>query len=147
MVKRRSRLLRSVEIPTASMADIAFLLIVFFMLTAVYTTHQGLRFQFPKDDPDELNIQPEEAIHIQILGEGVYRVDRVPMTGDELAAYIAEKMRQNPSKPVIIQTMPEVPYAAMVDVFDLLKQLQVKNVSIPTESEIARWRALGYFQD
>ncbi|GAB4229311.1 MAG: biopolymer transporter ExbD [Acidobacteriota bacterium] len=147
MAKRRSRLLRSVEIPTASMADIAFLLIVFFMLTAVYTTNQGLRFQFPKDDPDELNIQPEEAIHIQILGEGTYRVDRVPMTVDELTAYIAEKMRQNPSKPVIIQTLPEVPYAAMVDVFDLLKQLQVKNVSIPTESEIARWRALGYFQD
>ncbi|HOM99793.1 MAG TPA: biopolymer transporter ExbD [Acidobacteriota bacterium] len=146
MAKRRSRLQRAAEVPTSSMADIAFLLIVFFMLTAVYTTNQGLRFQFPKDDPTDLNIQPEEAIHIKVLGEGTYQVDRVPMTRDEMAGYINAKVQENPSKPVIIQTLPEVPYAAMVDVFDLLKQLEVKNVSVPTESEIARWRALGYFQ-
>ncbi|GAB4220217.1 MAG: biopolymer transporter ExbD [Acidobacteriota bacterium] len=128
------------------MADIAFLLIVFFMLTAVFTSTQGLRFQFPKDDPTDLNVQPEEAIHIQIIGEGQFRVDRIPMTLEQVGGYVQSRMQQNPNKPVIIQTLPDVPYFAMVDVFDLLKQLEVKNVSIPTESEIERWRALGYFQ-
>jgi len=143
---RRSRLRSSVEIPTASMADIAFLLIVFFMLTAVFTSTQGLRFQFPKDDPSQLNVQPEEAIHIKIAGEGQFQVDRLAMTMDEMGGYVQSKMSQNPEKPVIIQTEPEVPYHVMIDVFDLLKQLEVKNVSIPTESEIARWRALGFLQ-
>jgi len=143
---RRSRLRRSVEIPTASMADIAFLLIVFFMLTAVFTSTQGLRFQFPKDDPSQLNVQPEEAIHIKIASEGQFQVDRVAMTIDEMGSYVQSKMSQNPEKPVIIQTDPEVPYYVMIDVFDLLKQLEVKNVSIPTESEIARWRALGFLE-
>ena len=143
---KRSKLRRSVEIPTASMADIAFLLIVFFMLTAVFTSTQGLRFQFPKDDPSQLNVQPEEAIHIKIAGEGQFQVDRVAMTLDEMGGYVQSKMSQNPEKPVIIQTEPEVPYFVMIDVFDLLKQLEVKNVSIPTESEIARWRALGFME-
>jgi biopolymer transport protein ExbD len=146
MAARRSRLRRTAEVPTSSMADIAFLLIVFFMLTAVYTTNQGLRFQFPKDDPTELNVQPEEAIHIKIIGDGQFQVDRVPMTLAEMGGYVQSKMEQNPEKPVIIQTMPDVPYFVMIDVFDLLRQLQVQNVSIPTESEIARWKALGYFQ-
>ena len=146
MAARRSRLRRTAEVPTSSMADIAFLLIVFFMLTAVYTTNQGLRFQFPKDDPTELNVQPEEAIHIKIIGDGQFQVDRVPMTLSEMGGYVQSKMEQNPEKPVIIQTMPDVPYFVMIDVFDLLRQLQVQNVSIPTESEIARWKALGYFQ-
>jgi biopolymer transport protein ExbD len=128
------------------MADIAFLLIVFFMLTAVFTSTQGLRFQFPKDDPTDLNVQPEKAIHIQIIGEGQFRVDRMPMTLEQVGGYVQSRMQQNPNKPVIIQTLPDVPYFVMVDVFDLLKQLEVKNVSIPTESEIERWRALGYFQ-
>ena len=128
------------------MADIAFLLIVFFMLTAVFTSTQGLRFQFPKDDPTELNVKPEEAVHIQISGEEQYVVDRTPMTIDEMGGYIQSKMAQNPEKPVIIQTFPEVPYFAMIDVFDLLKQLDVRNVSIPTASEIERWRRLGVFQ-
>jgi biopolymer transport protein ExbD len=128
------------------MADIAFLLIVFFMLTAVFTSTQGLRFQFPKDDPTELNVQPEEAIHIKIAGEGQFQVDRMSMGIEEMGAYVQSKMSQNPEKPVIIQTESEVPYFVMIDVFDLLKQLEVKNVSIPTESEIARWRTLGYLE-
>lgn len=143
---RRSRLQRAAEVPTSSMADIAFLLIVFFMLTAVFTSTQGLRFQFPKDDPTDLNVQPEEAVHIQIVGEGQFRVDRMPMTLEQVGGYIQARMQQNPAKPVIIQTLPDVPYFVMVDVFDLLKQLEVRSVSIPTESEIERWRALGYFE-
>ena len=143
---KRSRLRRSVDIPTASMADIAFLLIVFFMLTAVFTSTQGLRFQFPKDDPTELNVQPEEAIHVKVIGEGQFQVDRVAMNLEQMGGYVQTKMSQNPEKPVIIQTEPDVPYFVMIDVFDLLKQLEVQNVSIPTESEIARWRLLGVME-
>ena len=88
-------------------------------------------------------MQPEEAIHIKIVGEGQFVVDRVAMTIEEMGGYIQSKMNQNPDKPVIIQTLPDVPYFVMVDVFDLLKQLEVVNVSIPTESEIERWRQLG----
>ena len=73
-------------------------------------------------------------------------MDKVPMTLAELGGYIQSKMQQNSAKPVIIQTLPDVPYHSMVDVFDLLKQLNVRNISIPTESEIARWKALGYFE-
>ena len=38
------------EIPTASMADIAFLLIVFFMITSVFSVTRGIEFQLPKND-------------------------------------------------------------------------------------------------
>lgn len=143
---KKSRLRRAVEIPTSSMADIAFLLIVFFMLTAVFTSTQGLRFQFPKDDPEQFNVQPEEAIHIKITGEGQYQVDRRPANLEELGGYVQTKIKENPEKPVLIQTLPEVPYRAMIEVFDLLRKLEVKNVSIPTESEIERWRALGVLE-
>ena len=143
-MKRRLR--RPVEIPTSSMADIAFLLIVFFMLTAVFTSTQGLRYGNPDDDPDQLDVQPEEAIHIKIVGDGQFEVDRTPMTLEEVGGYIQGKMIEAPKKPVIIQTLPDVPYFVMIDVFDLLRQLEVTNISIPTESEIDRWRALGVFQ-
>ena len=143
---KKSRLRTAATIPTASMADVAFLLIVFFMLTAVFTTTQGLRFQFPKDDPTNLNVQPEESIHIKIVGEGQFVVDRTAMTLEEMGGYIQSKMNENPDKPVIIQTLADVPYFVMIDVFDLLKQLEVTNVSIPTESEIERWRQLGVFE-
>ncbi len=143
-MKRRQR--ATSEIPTSSMADIAFLLIIFFMLTAVFTSTRGLQFAFPKDDPTQLDIQPEEAIHIKVVGEEQILVDKSPMTLKSLEGYVEMKMGQNPNKPVIIQTLAHVPYYAMIDVLDVLKKLQVANISIPTEAEVERWKAFGVFE-
>ncbi len=137
---------QTAEVPTASMADIAFLLIIFFMLTAVYSSTRGLEFAFPKDDPTQLNVQPQEAVHIKVTGEASYVVDRVPMNLGQLQAYIQQKMQQAPDKPVIIHSLPNVPYFAMIDVFDVLRQQKVKNVAIPTQTEVERWRTWGYLE-
>ena len=64
------------EIPTASMADIAFLLIIFFMLTAVYSSNYGLEYGLPKNE-DPVNVQPLESMHVRILAPGQYTIDRV----------------------------------------------------------------------
>ncbi len=136
---RLKRRYQTAEVPTSSMADIAFLLIIFFMLTAVFTSSRGLLYQFPKEDPNSA-VQPEEAIHIKIVGEGQFVVDRTPMSIEQMEAYIQGKMERNPEKPVIVDTQPEVPYYVMIDVFDLLKKMDVKNVSIPTKSERERWQ-------
>lgn len=145
-MKFRSRLQRAPEVPTSSMADIAFLLIIFFMLTAVFTSNRGLQFAFPKEDPTRLDVQPEEAVHIKITGEQQYLVDKTPMSLGALAGYVEAKMGQNPNKPVIIQTQGHVPYRVMIEVFDVLRQLEVKNISVPTESEVERWKTFGVFE-
>ncbi len=142
MAFRKLRSRRKSEIPTSSMADIAFLLIIFFMLTTVFTSNRGLQFQYPEDDPNDPDVQPEEAIHIKIEAEGRFQVDKNPTTSlEEIGGYIQGKMEQSPGKPVIIESNPDVPYYVMVDVFDLLKQLEVKNIAIPTKSERERWKA------
>jgi len=145
-MKLRRHLSTGAGIPTSSMADIAFLLIIFFMLTAVFVTTRGLQFNLPEDDPTQLDVQPEEATHIKILGEGQYLVDKTPMTLEQMGGYIEMKMEQSPEKPVIIQTQPNVPYFVMIEVFDLLKYLQVAHISIPTGTEIERWKAFGIFE-
>ena len=143
---RRGHLSAGAAIPTSSMADIAFLLIIFFMLTAVFVTTRGLQFDLPEDDPNQLDVQPEEATHIKIIGQGQYLVDKTPMTLEQMGGYIKVKMEQNPEKPVIIQTQPNVPYFVMIEVFDLLQYLQVANISIPIGTEIERWKAFGIFE-
>ena len=142
----RHKLRPTAIIPTASMADIAFLLIVFFMLTAVFATTKGLRFQYSEDDPTQLDVQPEEAIHIKIMAEKSYIVDKRPMSLEEMGGYVQTKQGQNPGKPVIIQTQGNVPYFAMIDVLDLMKYLEVDNISIPTRTEIERWKTFGIFE-
>ena len=130
------------EIPTASMADIAFLLIVFFMITSVFSVTRGLEFQLPKNEADQTPDSQEEAIHIHIIPAGadcVFEVDKQQMLLSDIQIYIEPKLARNPNKFVIIDPAPNAPYRCMVDVFDELKISNVKNISIPTTVEKAAW--------
>lgn len=130
------------EIPTASMADIAFLLIVYFMVTSVFSVTRGLEFQLPKNDETPPEQTQEEAIHIHIIPAGsdcIFEVDQEQMALRDLQIYIEPKLARNPNKFVIIDPEPDAPYRCMVDAFDELKLAQVKNISIPTAAEKAAW--------
>lgn len=131
----------SPEIPTSSMADIAFLLIVFFMVTSVFSVTRGLEFQLPRQD-NTTDQTPEEAVHIAIAPSGtlcIFTVDQQMMALEDINIYLQPKLQRNPNKFVIIDPEPDAPYRCMVDVFDELKQGDVKNISIPTEAEKSAW--------
>ncbi len=129
------------EIPTASMADIAFLLIIYFMVTTTFAATRGLDFSLPEEEDTPL-IDKEEAVLIEIQPGGILMVDSKPMQLSEVLDYLKPKLERNPRKPVIIRPMENSEYGYMVDVFDELRQakdkigLEVKNVSIPTQREI-----------
>lgn len=135
-------------ISTSSMADIAFLLIVFFMVTSVFSTTKGLELRLPKEenvDPD-----PEPAVFIHVMRDGI-EVDCRPMERDQVLPYLAPKLLRNPNKPVVLYTDSEAAYRDMVTIYDALAQtraatspwsFEVRNVSVPTRSEIETYTGL-----
>ena len=132
------------EIPTSSMADIAFLLIIFFMVTAVFSSTKGLDFKLPKDEP---NAPPEkeDAVFIKVNTDSSIWVDCKPMAAEDILDYLEPKLTRNPEKPVILYTDPYAPYQAMIVVYDVLgssekkRGFKVKNISVPTQSEVAEY--------
>ncbi len=130
------------EIPTASMADIAFLLIIYFMVTTTFAATRGLDFSLPKEDDSQPLVEKEESVLIEIQPGGVLLVDQKQMPLSEILEYLKPKLERNPMKPVIIRPNENSEYGFMVDVFDELRQaenkigIQIKNVSIPTQREI-----------
>jgi len=132
----------SPEIPTSSMADIAFLLIVYFMVTSVFSVTRGLQFQLPLPENTNQDQTPEEAVHIHIAPSGsrcIFTVDQQVMALEDINIYLQPKLQRNPNKFVIIDPDPRAPYRCMVDAFDELKQGDVKNISIPTQAEKSAW--------
>ena len=133
------------EIPTASMADIAFLLIIYFMITTTFAATQGLDFQLPKEENNPPTVEKEESVLIEIEPSGQIIVDGKPMQLGDILEYLKPKLERNPMKPVIIKPDPDAPYGDMVDVFDELRQadkkigIEIKNISIPTEREIEKF--------
>lgn len=132
-IKRREL---QVEIPTASMADVAFLLIIFFLVASFYSVTRGIQFSLPKHDEAALTAEPEAATLIEIAADGAVTVDSRPMPLDQLREYLEPRLQRNPTKSVILQTSLEAPYQAMTDVFDELRQVGVQNLVIPTSTEL-----------
>jgi biopolymer transport protein ExbD len=98
-------------IPTASMADIAFLLIIFFMVTTVFSATKGLDFKLPKEEEDQqLETETIEAAFIKVMPGGSVLVDRTPMALEQILPYLQPKLERWPDKPVILYTDPEADY-------------------------------------
>ena len=57
------------EIFTGSMADISFLLIIYFMITSAFSATRGLDFALPEDTQTP-EIKQEDAIDVHVLRGG-----------------------------------------------------------------------------
>ena len=135
------------EIPTASMADIAFLLIVFFMLTTVFSANKGVEHILPpKDDTDEA-IEPEEAIYIRIHPGNRFEMDKTSYSMEqveEVYSYVDRKVQVNAKKPIIVHSNREARYGDMIAVLDQLKLVSANMgqdlaITIPSKDEAARY--------
>jgi len=138
------------EIFTGSMADVSFLLIIYFMVTSVFSATRGLDFQLPEESTNTPEIKREDSIDIHVMQGGEIDVDGKQMSMEQILPYVAEKLKQNPDKPVILRTDPEATYNDMIQVFDLLRQapdkigMEIKTISIPTQREIQNvWALFG----
>lgn len=139
------------EIPTASMADIAFLLIVFFMLTTVFSANKGMEHLLPPKDDDNQPIDPEESIYIQVFPSGQFAMDgtNYPIESvDKVYSYVESKVQVNAKKPIIVHTNPEADYGDMVQVVNELKKLSIDleqdlAITIPSKDEAKRYAEYG----
>ena len=125
------------DIPTASMADVAFLLIIFFLVASFYSVTRGIQFSLPKREEQDYSAAPEAAVLVEIGRDSSIRADGKPMRIDQLQGYVRPKLMRNPTKSVILQTSLDAPYAAMADVFDELRGVGVENLVIPTSAELS----------
>jgi biopolymer transport protein ExbD len=137
------------EIFTGSMADISFLLIIYFMITSAFSATRGLDFALPEDTQTP-EIKQEDSIDVHVVRGGAIEVDGTGTPLEGLLPYVAEKLKQNPDKPVILRTDPDATYGDMIRVFDELRQapdkidMEIKTISIPTRREIeSLWSMLG----
>ena len=137
------------EIFTGSMADISFLLIIYFMITSAFSATRGLDFALPEDTQTP-EIKQEDSIDVHVLRGGAIQVDGTGISLEGLLPYVADKLKQNPDKPVILRTDPDATYGDMIRVFDELRQapskidMEIKTISIPTRREIENlWSMLG----
>ena len=71
--KKKSKV--SDEVPSASMADIAFLLLIFFLVTTTFPKDRGLAIVLPEEG-GEVQVSQRNILHIIIQPNGIVEVKR-----------------------------------------------------------------------
>jgi len=135
-LKFRRRLAQDDEaVPMASMADIAFLLIIFFMVTSVFSVDRGLLIELPQTAVQE-SVDLREIV-LSISADGAILADGKPVALTELGPYVGAARTQNPRRPVVVRSDRRVEYGKVADVMDELLQAGVRDVALPTVAETA----------
>jgi biopolymer transport protein ExbD len=113
------------KIPTSSMADIAFLLLVFFLTTTVFDEEIGLQVVLPERGPEsEQEVSPKNLLFFLVQPDGSVIVRRGESPGEQriTARQVEGVMRQslvsNPNVIGVVQTSPQARYEHMIRVLD-----------------------------
>jgi biopolymer transport protein ExbD len=129
---KKVRLDEEAEIPTASMADIAFLLIIFFMTTTNFAREKGLKFVLPekKDQPQEVKIKSENLLKISINDKGELFLNDEEARWENVEREVKLRLEKNPNLIILIRTHRDAPYEYMIRAFDAVKAAGGKKVGL-----------------
>lgn len=133
-------------IPTATMADIAFLLIIFFMLTIVFEVDKA-QVELPRTVIREEI--PRKSAYISITEMGTIRVSdgealSVPISHiDDVLSFAASVVASDPSRAFVLKADEEVPYRLVDRVLDQLKQAHADRIFFLSSERAAEADARG----
>jgi len=131
------------QIFTTSMADIVFLLIVFFILTykvEVDRTTMDLpetciRIKVP-EKAAVISISPPDANPPLTIRVSTGEEMSLPVsTDEEVVTFASTEVAQNPNKEFIVKADENVPYERVDAVLDALKQSKVKYIFLLSEQK------------
>ena len=132
MKKMQTRSRPSQEISAASMSDIAFLLLIFFLVTTIFAVEQGIPLILPGQQSTTVKVKRKNIIVVQAHANGSIVVDKKPLTIGELRPLIERKLAQNEKLIVVIETHPDSEYGLMVDILDELRLAEARRISLKT---------------
>ena len=128
-LKKRER--RASEIPTSSMADIAFLLLIFFLVTTTIDVDTGIIMQLPpplEDDPEPPPIKERNMLAVLVNGQGDILMEGEPASLEMVRQTVKKHVTNNgvdprysedPGKAIVsLKTDRETPYDAYINVLD-----------------------------
>ena len=120
---------RAGEIPTASMADIAFLLLIFFLVTTTIDMDKGLGLVLPPKG-EEKEIPKRNISNILINARGDILLDKEPIQMRDIRQVVLEKMAVNDKLIFSVKTHPKARYQSYINVLDQLKMANATRISI-----------------
>ena len=122
------------DVPTSSMADIAFLLLIFFMVTTIFKMEDGLNVTLPR--AETLARQNRELImRVWIDAAGQISIQDKIVTVDQVQDIVTTALSENTRLIVAFNADHRTPNGIVSDVMEELKEANAVRVSFTSDPE------------
>jgi len=133
---RRPKRRVGIRIDMTPMVDIAFLLLIFFMVTTVFRTPQALEINLPPDEQVKIEVAESKVLSIRVLPDerAFYRRGKDPWAQSSVEDLVTALKPYKGSKElvVVIKIDREAKFNNMVDIIDELDLAQLTRFSLGT---------------
>jgi len=124
------------NVPTSSMADIAFLLLIFFMVTTIFKMEDGLNVTLPRAETAQKQ-EREKIMHIWIDAGGRISINDKIVDVLQVEDILLNMLGERPDLIVAFNADDRAPYGVVSDVMDELKDANAIRVSFTSDPESA----------
>ena len=118
------------EISTASMSDIAFLLLIFFLVTTIFAQEMGLPMTLPGQASETAKIKQDNILNIEVSAQNIIYVDGTRFLVSGIEREVRRRLLANEKLIIQLKVHPDAFYGTMVDVLDELQLAEAKKISI-----------------
>lgn len=118
------------EISLVSTADVSFLLLIFFLSTAVFSVERGLLLELPKPGEAPVELRRGRVAEVMIGASRALTLDGAALRTADLKKALQQRLRATPDLVVRISVDPAAPYAALVETLDQVKLSGARSLTI-----------------
>lgn len=134
MAIKRRREKAEIEIPSASLPDIVFQLLIFFLVTTTIDVDKGLDLVLPPIG-ENIEISQKNITNLLINDAGQILIDEEIIPVEEVDNIIRDKLLENDKLIVSVKTSRKTKYDIYVKVIDQLKRAGATRISIAEPEE------------
>ena len=129
----RKRRERTVEIYTASLNDIMFFLLLFFLITSTLATPNVLKLLLPNAKSSTQSVK--HPITISVTADLEYAVNNTPITPDILEQTLTDAIKDQTDPTALVKIDKTVQIQNLVDLLDIGNRLKIKMVLATASSK------------
>jgi biopolymer transport protein ExbD len=111
------------------MVDIAFLLLIFYMVTTVFAAPQAMEINLPEESDETIKMKKSDLLMIHVDGDRNYwwtlgDEGPVQFRPDSLRTLLYSDNKYNPRLSTLIVIHPDAKYADFVDILDEIEVIE-----------------------
>ena len=122
------------EINVTPLLDLAFVLLIIFMITTPLLEN-SMNLVIPSSSAANAPISKAQVQTISIDRDETIRINNETVDADSLAVRLLELKRANPDVAIVIRPDRELPVQKLVALMDSLQRAQITKVGIATKAE------------